>query len=75
MTLTVDKAIIREEFEMVEEQLQDGDTSLAAMYAKRNCKQCIGKGYQRRSWVLNGQKFQQTSVCHCVKSGIEKAMI
>jgi hypothetical protein len=65
----VDKKIVAEEFKAAQE-----DKSLAAIYAKRKCKQCLGKGYFVRSWASHGQSVEKEETCSCVKDGIEKAM-
>jgi hypothetical protein len=65
----VDKKVVAEEFKAAQE-----DKTLAAMYAKRRCKQCLGKGYYTRSWASHGHEVEREKTCACVKAGIEKAM-
>lgn len=48
------------------------DPKLALVYAKRNCRQCYGKGWIVRSFPVNGQSLEREEVCRCVYKKLKK---
>lgn len=45
---------------------------LALIYAKKNCRHCIGKGWITRSFPVNGQSLEREEICQCVYKKLKK---